>query len=260
MKNAAWAIATAAMSRRAARRGIDPVSVMLSDELRVERTEIALETIDAESIDRRCARARAHPGAARFVGEQAQDLIGQRRDVVRRDEDAEIRRANDIAYAADIEADGRHARRHPLDERDRRPLVARRDGDEIARGVYRRDVALPSQHTHAIGEPALRDLRSHGGLELAAASHEKPRAGIRLGDARGGVEKQLRLLYRRQPSDQCHDASVRVEAKGRASLFALARADRGQAREIEAERHDAKSIGRSDRVAIDQIAADRPGA
>lgn len=141
-----------------------------------------------------------------------------------------------VGHAADRRRDDGKPRRHRLDERDWRTLVARGEHGDVEVGVDVREVRPPAEEVAAVAQArALGELYE---LEpaLAVANHDEVARGHALGDPCRRREEHLVRLDRHEARDDAHERGVPGNLELAAQRpAALRRA--GERLEVEAERH-----------------------
>src|SRR5262249_39710899 len=225
-------------------------------QLAIQRLHVVEQSIDAEPRAHRHARGGAAGALPLRALEPLVDASGQRLDVVGRRQRAECGVADDVANSADVRGHSRSSRRQALDDRDRRPFVARRQQEHVGSGVHIRQVAPPAEESHTRRDAELVRQLLEVRTKLAVPCDEKHRAGPALSDARGHLQKEPLILDRGQASDGRDDIGGGRDAETVAGLDASRSVDGEERLEIESERNDPVLFRGADPLLQEQFVAD----
>src|SRR5262249_23284304 len=144
-------------------------------QLPVESFHLIEQTLDR--VARLDAGAAGSADRAPAVGivEQRDDGVGERARIARRCEQAEGAAGDDGADAADVGARARHGGGEALDQRDRRPFVARRQQEDIDGAVDLREIAAPAEKPRAVENARRAREPFELGAQLAVSDDQKHR-------------------------------------------------------------------------------------
>ena len=156
----------------------DPHVASLLELLSVDRFHSRCGAICRELLDGASARCRAHRADALGVAGERDDRLGQRLFVAGRNDEAGLAVDDDLRQPADVGDDRCTTALGRLEGDEPEAFAARRDDDDGAPLVARRDVRHAAEKRHSVG-------RGRGEMPF-----ERPRAGQ--------LEGQLRHLAARE--------------------------------------------------------------
>ena len=159
--------------------------------------------------------------------------------------------AEEVGRAADARRDDRAPRRHRLDERDGRALVARGVHDDVEVAVDGAEVGAPAGEDDRVADAQLGGQPLERGPLLAVAHEGEADARVRGADEARGAEERRDVLDRHEAADHPHERRVRGDARLAAQHATRQRAR--EVRELEAERDDADLLRARDAEAHEVV-------